>query len=293
MPISWIPERFFYSHASKDHEIAQIISEAFSRLDNRYEIYFAERELVGRPLIQKLKEELLNSNALLCAWTENTSKIETSQIISFELGMAFSLGLPIYILRFSKQGMPWFFDKVTDYTEVEEHSTDFIFNKLKTMEPFSFNHPVEVIIPNEPLYKYSNQKSQSANYAVATQEDRLNLYRDFNEIIHFKIINRRRKPEKDVRLIIKFPSNISISFNAGTLDGSSSIQRNEIFDMRQTERGLVRMYWPSLPLEAFNFEIRLNVEAIPNNEENHIELLTSSENIIGWRKKHIKISYSK
>ncbi|GEM_PF-2181042 len=58
-------------------------------LDGNYELYFAERSLVGSPLIHKLKAELLNSNALLCAWTDNASILETSQIISFELGMAF------------------------------------------------------------------------------------------------------------------------------------------------------------------------------------------------------------
>ncbi|HOX85156.1 MAG TPA: hypothetical protein PKW76_15490 [bacterium] len=186
--------------------------------------------------------------------------------------------------------MPWFFDKVTDYVDIPDINLDFVFNNLKKMEPFSFNHIVDVIVPKEPFYKHSKDKSHSANIDIVTKEDVLKLHKNFNGIIHFIIINRRSKPERDVRLIIKFPTNITIQFDPGSLDGSTKVQRNEIFDMRQTSPGVVRMYWASLPIGSYKFEIRINVQEIPENN-NHIELLSSSENIIGWREKHIEFTY--
>lgn len=279
---NWYPEKFFYSHASKDISLTRFVDRILKHMG--YEIYIAERNLVGSPLIQKLREELINCNALLLGWTNNTSKKNSSQIISFEIGMAYSLGIPIYIIKTVKGKMPWFFDKLTDYANVDEVKEDKIRDALSKIEPFSFLHPIDLLIPKEKYFKYRD-KNQSENITVVQDDDSLNIPKNFNGIIHFKLINRRPKPEKNVRIILKFPKEISIKFDAGSLEKTSKVQRNEIFDMRETSRGTIRMFWASLPPESFYIEIRL----IRNNEavktKRYLECFCSSDNIIGWRKK--------
>ncbi len=256
----------------------------------KYEIYIAERNLVGVPLIQKLREELINCNALLLGWTKNTKTKSSSQIISFEIGMAFSLGIPIYIIKTEKGEMPWFYDKLTDYIQVDEIIEDKIRDALNKIEPFSFLHPIDLLIPKEEYFKYPN-RNQSENITIVQDDGSLNLPQNFNGIIHFKLVNRRPKSEKNVRIILKFPKEIDIKFDAGSLDRTSKVQRNEIFDMRETSKGIVRIYWASLPPEIYNMEIRF----IRNNgavkTQQYLECLCSSDNIIGWRKKEFPIQF--
>lgn len=285
---NWYPERFFYSHASKDHNLAQIVEKEIKKLG--YDIYIAERNLVGAPLVQKLRDELINCNALLLGWTKNTNAKSSSQIISFEIGMAYSLGLPIYIIKTVKSKMPWFYDKLTDYINTNEPLDIKIKEALEKIEPFSFFHPVDLLIPKEELFKYPN-RNQSKNIVVVQEDGTLNIPQNFNDIIHFRLINRRPKSEKNVRLLLKFPDEINIIFDAGSLDGSSAVQRNEIFDMREAPKGTVRMYWASLPVESMNFEIRLKTDNEVVKKQASIECYCSSDNIIGWRKKEFLIQF--
>ena len=287
---NWYPERFFYSHASKDNILSHFVEKAVKTINKGYEIYVAERNLVGIPLIQKLREEIVNCNAVLLGWSKNTNLKSTSQIISFELGMAYSLGLPIYIIKTFKGKMPWFFDKITDYINVDDLNETKLKNTLEKIEPFSFYHPIDLLIPKEELYKHGN-RNQSKNIEIVQSNGTLNLPSNFNDIIHFKILNRRPKSEKNVRLLLKFPKEIKIIFNAGSLDGSTKVQRNEIFDMRETPKGTVRMFWASLPVEIFNFEIRLKTDNVPAKKKCYIECFCSSDNIIGWRKKEFLIQF--
>ena len=286
---NWYPERFFYSHASKDNSLTQLIEKEIKK--NGYEIYIAERNLVGIPLIQKLREELINCNALLLGWTKNTNSKSTSQIVSFEVGMAYSLGLPIYIIQTYKGKIPWFFDKITDYIRIDELIEIKIKDALEKIEPFSFFHPIDLLIPKEELFKYPNI-NQSKNITVVQKDGSLNIPENFNNIIHFNLINRRPKSEKNVRLLLKFPKEINITFDAGSLDGTSKVQRNEIFDMRETPKGTVRMYWASLPVESFNFEIRLKTNIELAKTQSYIECFCSSDNIIGWRKKEFPVQFT-
>ena len=285
---NWYPERFFYSHASKDYILTQIVEKEIRELG--YEIYIAERNLVGTPLIQKLREELINCNALLLGWSKNTNSKSSSQIISFEIGMAYSLGLPIYIIKTSKNKMPWFFDKLTDYINVDELLEVKIKEALQKIEPFSFFHPIDLLIPKEELFKYPN-RNQSKNITVVQEDGSLIIPNNFNDIIHFRLINRRPKSEKNVRLLLTFPKEINIIFDAGSLDRSSKVQRNEIFDMRETPKGTIRMYWASLPVENRIFEIRFKTDNKLSQKQAFIECFCSSDNIIGWRKKEFLIQF--
>jgi len=285
----WEPERFFYSHASIDSGITSKVQEALFKINDNYQLYLAERGLVGRPLIEKLREEILNCNALLIGWTNSASK-GSREIISFEIGMAHSLGLPIFILHFTKSEMPWFFDKLTDYISLRTNSLREIEKALLKIEPFSFLHPIELLIPKEPFYKYSSERNQSENVNVVNDDGSMQINTGFNGIIHFLLINNRLKPEKDVRLIIKFPSQLDIIFDPGSLEQTARVQRNEIFDMRQTPKGTVRMYWPSLPVEKFRFEIRIKMENFKESQKEVIDCFVSSENIVGWRNKKVPVN---
>ncbi len=158
------------------------------------------------------------------------------------------------------------------------------------MEPFSFLHPIDLLIPKEELFKYPN-RNQSKNITLVQDDGSLNIPQDFNDIIHFRLINRKPKSEKNVRLLLKFPKEISIIFDAGSLDGSSKVQRNEIFDMRETPKGTVRMYWVSLPVENMNFEIRLKTDNELVKKQSFIECFCSSDNIVGWRKKEFLVRF--
>ena len=286
---NWYPERFFYSHSSIDSEISQNVSEALKLIDDKLQLYFAERTLVGRPLIEKLREEIINCNAILVGWTKNAHK-KSSQIISFEIGMAYSLGLPIYFLKFKKSPTPWFFDKLTDYECLKNNTIKEIEKSLRKIEPFSFIHPIELLIPKETFFKYSLNNNQSKNIDVVNDDGTIDIANGFNGIIHFDLINKRPKAEKNVRLIINFPEQIEIIFDPGSLDQRSKVQRNEIFDMRQTSKGTVRMYWPSLPVEKFRFEIRMKMENFVDNKIEYINCLVSSDSIVGWRNKKFQIN---
>jgi hypothetical protein len=282
----WKPERFFYSHSSDDSDVTNNVMNA---LKGNYEVYIAERKFIGTPLIEKLKDEMINCNAIIVSWTEKASK-NSSDIISFEVGMAYSLGLPIYLLRFSEASMPWFFDKLTDYISLESKEFKEIKSAFEKIDLVNFFHPIELLIPKEPLYKYSTEKSQSENLSVVNEDGSIKISNNFNGIIHFLLINNRLKPEKNVRLILNFPRQLDIIFDPGSLEQPSIVQRNEIFDMRQTQKGTVRMFWPSLPVEKFCFEIRLNLKDLEKSSNEYIECFVSSDSILGWRRKKFPIN---
>jgi hypothetical protein len=288
---NWTPERFFYSHASKDSDITQKIQEALSKFNENYQMYIAEHRAVGRPLIDKLREEMLNCNALLLGWTKNAYD-QSREIISFELGMAYSLGLPIYILDFqnSEKQEPWFFNKLTDYIDVSDESLEEIEKALRKIDPYSFLHPVDLLIPKERYCKYPGKGNQSENINVVSDDGSIKIKNGFDGILHFLLINNRLKSEKNVRLILTFPKQLKLGFSSGSLEENTGIQKNEIFDMRQTPPGTVRMYWPSLPIEKFIFEIRIKVENVTEcNKDEFIECSVSTDNLVGWRNKKIPI----
>ena len=84
---NWIPEKIFLSHSSKDKDIVDKVEHYLHQ--KQYKVYVAERKMVGYPLILKLKEQLLDSNALILTWTKNANIKKSSKINAFEIGMAF------------------------------------------------------------------------------------------------------------------------------------------------------------------------------------------------------------
>lgn len=96
--------------------------------------------------------------------------------------------------------------------------------------------------------------------------------------------------ERDVRLVMRFPPEIGVIFDAGTLDQTSAVQRNDLFDMRQTSPGEVRMYWPSFPPQDFLFELRLTTPTGQLASSHELTCMLSSETLVGWRFKTIQLT---
>lgn len=280
----WLPERFFYSHATSDDRLTAIVKDVLESVPGHYEVYVAERGLVGRPLMDKLRDEMMNCNAVLVGWTTSASS-RSSEIISFELGMAFSLGLPIYILRHGQLEMPWFFPNLTDYAVFAQIVEDDVQKALSTLVPRSFYHPLDVVFPaaEEPA------KLQSMNPHVVRGDGSIELPVNFDGIVHFNVINRRQHSERDVRMTLTFPDSVAVQFDPGTRDGASGVQRNEMFDMWEAPPGCVRLYWPSLPLDSVSFELHLIVKKGYSSTSDNVELRASSDNMVGWRRKIIPL----
>jgi hypothetical protein len=271
----WRPERFFYSHATRDEQLTAIVKDVLESRHDGLEVYVAERGIVGKPLVEKLREELLSCNAILVGWTARASK-KSSAIISFELGMAFSVGLPIFLLRVRNAKMPWFFDKLTDYADVSTPTKAKVEAGVAMIEPLSFYHPVDLVFPR-------CRRGASRNTQVVQEDGSIAVPIGFDGIVHFTVENRRHRPERNVRLTLGFPDGVDVRFDAGSRNGSSGVQRNEVFDMWQAPPGLVRLYWPSMPLETFAFELRLQVRSGQLPRRVNLECRVSSETLVGRR----------
>lgn len=280
----WLPERFFYSHATSDDRLTALVTETLESGPGQYQVYAAERGLVGRPLMEKLRDELLDCNAMLVGWTTSASS-RSSEIISFEVGMAFSLDMPVYILRCGCLEMPWFFSNLTDYADLRAITAEEVGSALSKIEPRSFYHPLDLSFPRkeEPV------KQQSKNADVVHEDGSILLPPGFNDIVHFNVVNRRQHPERDVRVTLTFPQFVAVEFDSGTQDGTSGVQRNEIFDMWQAPAGTVRLYWSSLSLDTMSFELRLRVDDKQSAASGCVQCRVSSSHVVGWRCKEIPL----
>lgn len=289
----WEPELFFCSHATADNVLASRVERGLKILNPALNLYFAENKYVGVPLIDKLKKELLESNALLVIWTKKAeSNISTSQIISFEVGMAYSLGLPIYLLRFQEAGMPWVFEQITDFITVKSEEQPEIDRTITQIDPNSFYHPIDVIIPKEKYDKRNDGTNHSMNLDVISDSGDIILPNQFNGIIHYDIVNNRLSPERSVWISIISSPSIKLNFNQGKLDAETGVHRNDLFHMFRQAQNMITIHWPSLQTGAIRrFEIGLeSVDHITNDD--YLIFQVSSEHIINQRYRKINIRRS-
>lgn len=299
----WNPERIFFSHATKDNNLTEKVKDSIEKIINGCEVYIAERNLVGKPLIEKLKEEMLDCNALIVSWTNNTNIKSTSQIISFEVGMAYSLGLPVYILFFDSvkiswfklkipwfklKEIPWFFKNITDYEKVNSRDKNDIEKALKKIEPISFIHPLDIQFPKKK-YPGAFLNKKSSNIDVVQEDGSLKFEAGFNDILHYFLINNRKKPEKNVRFLLRFPDVFKITYDPGSLEGEGNVKRNEFFYCFQLKYDIT-IYWPSFGIRKTIFEIKIEIPSDITNLNNLcLDIAVSSDNIVGYRRKKIPI----
>jgi len=278
----WSPPRFFYSHATRDIELRKIIHDYLN--SKNYDVYIAERALVGKPLIEKLRDEMLSCNAILVGWTKGMS---TKHIISFELGMGYSLGLPIFLLSADKdnKGMPWFFDKITDYEKINSITKKNVASAIDKMDPFSFIDPIDIIIPKYPDNPLPSHKNQQ----VVNDDGSLSLWDDFNFTLRLSLVNNIMKPIKNLRYKFITSSNLKMEVTPGNIDGSSRTLRNENYSMwpPSIPSNVLNWYWDSFPPMEMIFDIRLTVDGAC--KENPLIIQYTTDKTIGWKSKTIPI----
>jgi hypothetical protein len=256
--------KIFISHATADHEIIRIIE---SKLKEKgLDPYLAERRHIGRPLIEKLRDELEDSSMFILVWTKNV-EMNSKSIIAFETGMAWTNRLPIFILKQKAVHIDWFYEQITDYAEFDIDQPEKIGESIDKFDFNEYLNPIEFSFP-----VVLNKKGNSTNESVF-RDDGLFLKRDFNDIIHFTIKNKTKRIIRDVRIDINFPKYLNISFNPG--DTGDGVQKNEIFDIKCIDNHRTRLMMPALPSdEPWEFEQRIAV----NKEQ--IKSLPDNQNIV-------------
>lgn len=288
----WEPENIFLSHSTNDFELKKNIKfliEEKNVLKRHCKLFVSEYSVDGGDLTEKFRTAIDNSNALMVLWTKNVEKNKNTQkIISFEIGMAYSSRIPIYIFVFDDLKVPWFYDHITGWHSVKDYKKKSLKKALSAIEIDSFIHPLEIIIPKEP---HPNPAKKSLNNDVLITDEKIVLTKGMNGILHYYLKNNRKKPEKNVRFKLIFPNFLEISYNPGKLEVIEGTRRMEFFYPIKYSNGLL-LFWPSFPPESeILFEVRIKVSDKTDHNEGELYLAISSDNIIGERIQNIAICY--
>ncbi len=255
--------KIFVSHATADKEIINRI-ESLLKKKGLFP-YVAERNSIGLPLIEKLRNELEDSNMFLVVWTTNVERT-SKPIIAFETGMAWANKLPIFILKEESSQLDWFYEQLTDYVDFSRCDNKSIDEQL---DKFDFEHcrnPINFEFP-----KKNNSKGTSYNESVVQEDGSIRFSHNFNEIVHFIIENKINRIIRDIRVDIQFPEYCNILFNEGGL--GDGVQKNEQFDMRLLPDNTVRLMILALPSsEQWEFELRVVIVENALSSERHIEV---------------------
>ena len=286
----WFPERIFYSHASQDKEITDKVCGIINKMIVNSDIFVSEHKTNGKQLLGTLKQEMLNCNAIFVAWTKSCVKKSTSQIISFEVGMAFSLGLPIYILQFGKATMPWFFQQIAKIEQVTSNNLVILENRLARVIDFSnCIHPVDVIFKKEK-HPEKTKLGSSENDKVVQSDGSLVLSKGFKGVLHYWLINNRKRTEKSVRITIDFPEGFVIDFDQGKTEASKGeTQKHDLFHLFKPRENRMTIDWPRLSPEGEYLEVYIDTtKASPGREKAIVKCSTDS--LVTVREKHIPIT---
>ncbi len=251
------PEKIFVSHSGEDKEIIEKIESVLQSINLLP--YIAERRAIGIPLVNKLREEMADSNMTLIVWTKN-AKEKSSEIIGFETGMAWINRLPIFILKDSQTDIKWFYEQLTDYVKIEDFSDEkLIQTKLDEFDFTRYKNPICFCFP-----RLKTPKGTSLNEKVVQPDGTIRLWSKFKEIVHFFIGNHTNRIIRDIRVDLLFPDCLKITFNPGDL--SDGVQRNEMFEMKQVSAGRIRVMMMALPSdEHWSFEV--NISATETSSE--------------------------
>lgn len=257
------PEKIFVSHSSIDKKFIEKI-EAFLK-KRGLSPYIAERNAIGKPLTDKLRKEMADSNMVLVVWTNNAKK-NSSEIIAFETGMAWLNQLPIFILKEKESKMAWFYPQLTDYVEFKNTSNGDLEQKMNEFDFDQYKNPLCFCFP-----KADTLKQNSLNVKIVQDAGSIYLSPSFNGIIHFVVGNHTNKIIRDIRIDVQFPEYLGICFNPGDL--GDGVQRNEMFDMKKIAPGRVRLMMLAMPSdEHWSFEVRVCVPDKPSKNDDAIKV---------------------
>ncbi|MBE0660969.1 MAG: toll/interleukin-1 receptor domain-containing protein [Bacteroidales bacterium] len=240
--------KIFVSHATADKEIVNRIEHLLKQ--KGLSPYLAERSSIGRHLIDKLRNELEDSNMFLVVWTTNVES-NSKPIIAFETGMAWTNKLPIFILKEESSQLDWFYEQVTDYVTFNKCDAKSIDKQIGKLDFDQYRDPIYFKFPKE-----NNSKGNSYNESVVQQDGGIRFSPNFNEIVHFIIENKINRIIRDIRVHIQFPDFCNIQFIEG--GHGKGVQKNEQFDLRLLPGNTVRLMMPALPSdEKWEFELRV------------------------------------
>lgn len=256
------PEKIFVSHSSEDGEFIKKIEASLK--ERGLTPYIAKRNAIGKPLTEKLKNEMADSNMVLVVWTKN-AKEKSSEIIAFETGMAWLNQLPIFILKKNDVDIAWFYQQLTDYVKFENISDGDLEQQMDKFDFNQYKNPICFCFPKE------NPKQNSMNEKVVQDDGSICLRSSFNGIIHFVVGNHTEKIIRDIRVDVRFPLYLDISFNPGGL--GDGVQRNEMFGMKKIASGHVRLMMLAMPSdEHWCFGVRIHVPDTPNKNKDNINV---------------------
>lgn len=104
----------FCAHASADTELVSSCKSAIE--DSKLTHFFAEFEMEGKPLPDKIRDNIRASRIVIVLWTRNVSDVaRTRDIVNAETGEAHMASKPVYVFREEGTELPLFLSYITDY----------------------------------------------------------------------------------------------------------------------------------------------------------------------------------
>lgn len=104
----------FCAHASADTDLVSICKGAIE--DSGHTHFFAEFEMEGKSLPDKLRDNIRASKIVIVLWTRNVSDVaKTRDIVNAETGEAHMASKPVFVFREEGTDLPQFVSYITDY----------------------------------------------------------------------------------------------------------------------------------------------------------------------------------
>jgi len=104
----------FCSHASADSMLVEACRIAIE--DMSYSHFFAEFEMEGKSLPEKIRDNIRDSRIVVVLWTRNVDNVGTTRdIVNAEIGAAHMASKPVYVFREENTELPLFVKNITDY----------------------------------------------------------------------------------------------------------------------------------------------------------------------------------
>lgn len=120
----------FCSHASADTELVSICRETIEAAGFTH--FFAELEMEGKSLPDKIRDNIRNSKIVIVLWTRNVNDVpRTRDMVNTEIGQAHMASKSVYAFREKGAEVPLFLSNITDYSVFEPHAYHVVAERLE------------------------------------------------------------------------------------------------------------------------------------------------------------------
>ena len=120
----------FCSHASADTRLVDACRIAIE--DMGFTHFFAEFEMEGRSLPEKIRDNIRDSRMVVVLWTRNVDNVGTTRdIVNAEIGAAHMASKPVYVFREENTELPLFVKNITDYRVFKSDEYAQVVDRLK------------------------------------------------------------------------------------------------------------------------------------------------------------------